>query len=187
MLVQVYAPTTSHPEEDINRFYNDVAETLGKSNHVNAQIRIKYKIMNTVFQKKAMTWTNPKGVSKAEIDYILTSSPSIVTDVTGINQVNIGSDHILVMSNIGRIGGKETLMTKRPPRADATQIVSKKIEFHLELRKRFKTLQELDDIDTMSETIADMIQQGASRIAKEINTPLKSRMSSPIKALMTKR
>ena len=78
-------------------------------------------------------------------------------------------------------------MTKRPPRADATQIVSKKIEFHLELRKRFKTLQELDDIDTMSETIADMIQQGASRIAKNINKPLKSRMSSPIKALMTKR
>ena len=82
---------------------------------------------------------------------------------------------------------RKTLMTKRPPRADATQIVSKKIEFHLELRKRFKTLQELDDIDTMSETIADMIQQGASIIAKEINKPLESRMSSPIKALMTKR
>ena len=93
MLVQVYAPTTSYPEEEINRFYNDVAETLGKLNHnmivmgdVNAQIRKKYKIMNTVFQKKALTWTSPKGVSKAEIDYILTSSPGIVTDVTGINQ-----------------------------------------------------------------------------------------------------
>ena len=49
-------------------------------------------------------------------------------------------------------------MTKRPPRVDATRIGSKKIELQLELRSRFETLRELDDIDTMSETITDMIQ-----------------------------
>ena len=47
---------------------------------------------------------------------------------------------------------RQTLMTKRPPRVDATQIESKKIEFQLEWRNRFETLQDLDDIDTMSET-----------------------------------
>ena len=51
-------------------------------------------------------------------------------------------------------------MTNRPPRVDATQIGSKKIEFQRELRNRFETL-ELDGIDTMSETITDMIQQSA--------------------------
>ena len=75
----------------------------------------------------------------------------------------------------------------RPPRVDATQIGSKKIEFELELRNRFETLQELDDIDTMSETITDMIKQIAPRVAKAINTPLQSRISSPTRALMTKR
>ena len=32
-IVQVYAPTTSYSDEDINNFYNDVDETLGKPNH----------------------------------------------------------------------------------------------------------------------------------------------------------
>ena len=31
--MQVYAPTTSCTEEDVNSLYNDVDENLGKSNH----------------------------------------------------------------------------------------------------------------------------------------------------------
>ena len=113
-IVQVYAPTTSYSDEDINNFYNDVDETLGKANHYtimmgdfNAQIRKrtngngkgqiwarilvewatsrKYKIMNTMVQKKAgrrWTWKSPNGVTKTEINYILTNRPDIVTDVT---------------------------------------------------------------------------------------------------------
>ena len=56
-------------------------------------------------------------------------------------------------------------MIKRPPRVDAAEIGSKKIEFQLELRSRFEILQGLNEIDTMSETIIDMIQQCASRVA----------------------
>ena len=39
----------------------------------------------------------------------------------------------------------------------------------------------------MSETITDMIQQSTSRVAKAINKPQKSRISSPTWALITKR
>jgi len=39
----------------------------------------------------------------------------------------------------------------------------------------------------MSETTTDMIQQSAFKLAKAINKPLKLRISSPTKALMTKR
>ena len=53
----------------------------------------KYKLINTMFQKKA-------GVTKIEIDYIITNRPTMVTDVTFINQANLGSDHRLVMSTI---------------------------------------------------------------------------------------
>ena len=52
--------------------------------------------MNTQFQKKAgrrWTWRSPGGNTKSEIDYIMTDKPSMVTDVTVINRVNIGSDH----------------------------------------------------------------------------------------------
>ena len=63
---------------------------------------IKYKIMNTIFQKKAgrtWTWKSPNGITKVEIDCILANRPDIVTDVTVISQVNVGSDHIIVTSN----------------------------------------------------------------------------------------
>ena len=61
------------------------------------------KIMNTMFQKKAggrWTWKSPNGVTKTDIDYILTNRPDIVTDVTVVNQVNIGNHHRLIVSNI---------------------------------------------------------------------------------------
>ena len=118
-IVQVHAPMTSYLEEDINSFYNDVGETLGRPKHYmimmgdfNAQIgkrtnpmemgkfgielrnergdtlvewttSRKYKILNTMFQKKAerRTWKSPNSVAKAEIDYILTNGP----DITVIN------------------------------------------------------------------------------------------------------
>ena len=137
-IVQVYAPTTSYSEEDINSFNNDVGETLGKPNHYttvmgdfNAQIRKrtnpmetatdtigfelrnerggilvewatsrKYKIMNTTFQKKAgRRWKSPNGATKTETDYLIYRL-DIVKDVTVINQVNIGSEHRMPMSNI---------------------------------------------------------------------------------------
>ena len=78
----------------------------------------------------------------------------------------------MVMSNIKLDVEVETktMMTQRPPRVDFIQIRSKKIEFQLELRTRFEKLQELDDIDTMSETIT--------------YKPLKSRILSPIRTVM---
>ena len=63
----------------------------------------KYKIMNTMFQKKAdrrWTWKSLNCITMTETDYILTNRPYIVTGVTVINQINIGSDNRMAMSNI---------------------------------------------------------------------------------------
>ena len=132
-IIQAYAPTTSYSEQDINSFYNDVDETLGKPivMDFNAQIWKRtnpvetatgkyllklrnakgdtlvewatprnYKIKNTIFRKKAgKMWKSTNGVTKTEIDYILTKGPDFVTDVTVINQVDIGSGHRMVIKN----------------------------------------------------------------------------------------
>ena len=61
-----------------------------------------FKIMNTQLQKKAgsrWTWRSPDGNTKNEIDNTLTDKPSMVTDVTVINRINIGSDHRMVMGS----------------------------------------------------------------------------------------
>ena len=72
-----------------------------------------------------MDMESPNGVKNTELDYILINRPFIVTYITVTNQVNIGSDNSMVMSNInsGRRNGKEKLMTKRPQTVDAKQIV----------------------------------------------------------------
>ena len=74
-----------------------------------------FKIMNTQFQKKAgrrWTWRSPDGNTKNEIDYIMTDKPSMVTDVTVINRVNIGSDHRMVMGSIKEDASKQEYTNK---------------------------------------------------------------------------
>ena len=129
-IVQVFAPTTSHSDEETYNFYNTIDKILEKQTHYtivmgdfNAKVggqtntseratgcfglgqrnergdtlvelatSNNFKIMNTQFQKKAGTWRSPDGNNKTEIDYIMTDKPNMVTDMTVINRVNIGSD-----------------------------------------------------------------------------------------------
>ena len=104
------APTTSDSDEETDNFYNRATGCfgLGQRNErgdtlVEWATSKNFKIMNTQFQKKAgrrWTWRSPDGNTKNEIDYIMTDKPSMVTDVTVINRVNIGSDHRMVMGSI---------------------------------------------------------------------------------------
>ena len=100
-----------------------------------------FKIMNTQFQKKAgrrWTWRSPDGNTKTEIDYIMTDKPSMVTDVTVINRVNIGSDHRMVMGSITlntRAERRKLLNKNTRKRVDTQMIGTKKNTFQLELKK----------------------------------------------------
>ena len=139
---RLYAPTTSHSDEETDNFYNTidkVLETLthytiivmrdfnakvGRTNKIQQKVRQdasgwaiemkgetlvewatsnKFKIINQQFQKKAgrrWTWRSPDGNTKNEIDYTMTDKPSMVTDVTVINRLNIGGDHMMVMGSV---------------------------------------------------------------------------------------
>ena len=62
----------------------------------------KYEITNTIFQKKAGGDGHGKAQTKTEIDSILRilKARHCHSRNSVINQVNIGSDHGMVMSNI---------------------------------------------------------------------------------------
>ena len=188
-IIQVYAPTTSHSDEETGNFYNTIDKILEKQTHYTIVMRDfnakvggqtntseratgcfglgqrnergdtlvewatsnNFKIMNTQFQKKAgrrWTWRSPDGNTKNEIDYIMSDKPSMVTDVTVINRVNIGSDHRMVMGSI-------TLNTRA------------------ERRK--------------NKNMTEMIQQSALSIAKQTKKQKTPKISSPARALMKKR
>ena len=72
-------------------------------------------------------------------DYIMTDKPSMVTDVTVINCVNIGSDLRMVMSSImlnTRAERRKLLNNNTRTRVDTRMIGTKKNTFQLELKKQ---------------------------------------------------
>ena len=83
------------------------------------------------------TWRSPDGITKN--DYIMTDKPSMVTDVTVINRVNIGSDHMMVMGSItlNTRAERRTLLNKNTrTRVDTEIIGTKKNTVQLELKKQ---------------------------------------------------
>ena len=148
--------------------------------------------MNTQIQKKAGRWTSrsPDGNTKNEIDYIMTDKPSMVTDVTVKNRVNIGSDHRMVMGSIKlntRAERRKLLNKNTRTRVDTQMIGTKKNTFQLELQNMFTALEEHDDTDSLNKNMTEMIQQGAISIAKQTKKQKKPKISSPTRALIKKR
>ena len=126
--------------------------------------------MKTQFQKKPgrrWTWRSPDGNTKNEIDYIMTDKPSMVTDVTVISLINIGSDHRMVMGSITlntRAAERRKLLNKNTrTRVDTQMIGTKTNTFQLELTKMSTALEEHDDMDSLNKNITEMIQQSASQ------------------------
>ena len=229
-IVQVYAPTTSHGDEEVENFYNDLDKILEKPCYYtilmgdfNAKVgkranssetatgifglgtrnergdtlvewatSEKFKIMNTMFKKKPKrrwTWKSPDGTTKNEIDYVLTTKPDTITDVTVINRINVGSDHRMVMSSVklDTKAERKKLIKKQTPKVDPTLIRSRKEEFQVELKNKFDILAETEDLDTKSKMLTETIQQCATSVAKEASKQTKSRLSTETRALMKKR
>ena len=76
-VMKVYAPTTSYSVEDINNFYNDVDETLGKPNHytialgnLNTQIGKRTNLMETATDKFGLGLRNERGDTLVELGNI---------------------------------------------------------------------------------------------------------------------
>ncbi len=82
---------------------------------------------------------SPDGNTKNEIDYTMTNTPSMVTDMTVTNRVNIGSDHRMVMGSItlNTSAERRKLLNKNTrTRVDTQMIGTKKNTFQLELKKQ---------------------------------------------------
>ena len=100
--------------------------------------------------------------------------------------MNIGSDCRIAMNNI-KLGVEMEIKTIDDQETTKSRYHTDRIKEDLittRIQKPIRAKQELDDIDTMSETITDMVQHSAPRVAKTINKPWTSRISSPTRALV---
>ena len=120
----------------------------------------------------------------------MTDKPSMVTDLTVINRINIGSDHRMVMGSITlntRAERMKLLNKNTRTRVDTQMIGMKKNTFKLELKNRFTALEEHGDMGSLNKNMTEMIQQSAMSIAKQTKKQKNQKISSPIRALMKKR
>ena len=115
----------------------------------------------------------------------MTDKPSMVTDVTVINRINIGSDHRMVMGSItlNTRAERRKLLNKN---TRTKMIGTKKNTFQLVLKNRFTALEEHDDMDSLNKNMTEMIQQSAMSIAKQTKKQKEPKMSSSTRALMKK-
>ena len=120
----------------------------------------------------------------------MTDKPSMITDVSVLNRVNIGSDHRMEMGSITlntRAERRKLLKKNTRTRVDTQMIGSKKNTFQIELKNRFTALEEQYDMDSLNKNLTDMIQQSALSIAKQTKKQRNPKISSPIRALIKKR
>ena len=87
-IVQVYAPTISYSEEDINSFYMDVDETLGKPNH--------YVVVMGEFNEQIGTWTNPVETATGKLGLVLRNerSDSLLGRMGNIKEIQNHEYHV---------------------------------------------------------------------------------------------
>ena len=94
----------------------------------------------------------------------------MVTNVTVLNRVNIGSDHRMVIGSITlntRAERRKLLNKNTRTRVDTQMIGTKKNTSQIELKNRFIALEEHDGMDSLNKNMTEMIQQSALSIAKQ--------------------
>ena len=96
--------------------------------------------------------------------------------------------HKLFITVLNTRAERRKLLNKNTRTIIGTQMIgTKKNAFQLELKNRFTALEEHDDIDSLNKKMTEMTQQSAMNIAKQTKIQKKRKISSPTRALMTKR
>ena len=120
------------------------------------------------------TWISPNGVTRNEIDYILTDKPQTFTDVSVINSFNTGSDHRMIRASMTINTRQERArLIKRPSKANAVALSAKVAKFQLLLTNKFEALNSApsDDIDTYCHSITSSIIRPRAKHKDMISTP----------------
>ena len=112
----------------------------------------------------------------------MTVKQSMVTEVTVINRINIGSDHMMGMGSVtlNTRAERRKLLNKNTQTRVNTQMIGTNHTFQLELKNRFTALEEHDDMDSLNKNMTEMIQQCAMSIAKQTKKQKKPKIVSPI-------
>jgi len=201
-VIQAYAPTTTHDDEEIEVFYEDVSKAMDE-NRAHYQLLVgdfnaklgkrsddsetsigmfghdqrnergdtllnflqQHGIfsMNSFFPGKVQrkwTWASADGVTKNEIDYIMSNRKSIVKNVTVLNRLNTGSDHRMVRAKVVlNTRTERERMVRKKTFLDINRLKEQSAEFEEILEKELIETKSQDaSIDELYNKIVDTVK-----------------------------
>ena len=134
-------------------------------------------VTNSLFFKAAnryWTWEAPGGVTKNQIDFILSSDRKIVQNCEVITKVDIGSDHRMVRARVEidkKLMRLKRIQIQKPYRLDLRVLEKLVTPFRIELKNRFDTLKEeepsIEKMNTVLREAMDTIQNQTQKSTTE--------------------
>jgi endonuclease/exonuclease/phosphatase family metal-dependent hydrolase len=225
-VIQVYAPTSTHSDDEVEAMYEDISKAMhssktyftvvmgdfnaklgkrdgeeqivgqfgvGSRNH-RGQLLAGFLekeglyMMNSFFKKREhrkWTWMSPDGVTKNEIDFIMSTRKHIFNNVSVINTFKTGSDHRLVRGILNICVKRErSRLMKSTLRPVSTQIQTPE-SFQLELQNRFDCLG--GDVDELNDGFVEAVRATGSKFFKAQRPNRTKRVSSSTQKLMKER
>ena len=137
-------------------------------------------VTNSLFFKAAnryWTWEAPGGVTKNQIDFILSSDRKIVRNCEVTTKVDIGSDHQMVRARVEidkKLMRLKTIQKQKPYRLDLRVLEKLATPFRIELKNRFDTLKDeepsIEKMNTVLREVIDTIQNQTQKPTIEKST-----------------
>ena len=134
-------------------------------------------VTNSLFLKAAnryWTWEAPGGVTKNQIDFILSSDRKIVQNCEVITKVDIGSDHHMVRAKVEidkKLMRLKRIQKQKPYRLDLRVLEKLATPFRIELKNRFDTLKDeepsIEKMNTVLREAMDTIQNQTQKSTTE--------------------
>ena len=134
-------------------------------------------VTNSLFFKAAnryWTWEAPGGVTKNQIDFILSSDRKIVQNCEVITKVDIGSDHRMVRTRVEidkKLMRLKRIQKQKPCRLDLRVLEKLVTPFRIELKNRFDTLKDeepsIEKMNTVLREAMDTIQNQTQKSTTE--------------------
>ena len=134
-------------------------------------------VTNSLFFKAAnryWTWEAPGGVTKNQIDFILSSDRKIVQNCEVITKVDIGSDHRMVRARVEidkKLMRLKRIQKQKPCRLDLRVLEKLVTPFRIELKNRFDTLKDeepsIEKMNTVLREAMDTIQNQTQKSTTE--------------------
>ena len=134
-------------------------------------------VTNSLFFKAAnryWTWEAPGGVTKNQIDFILSSDWKIVQNCEVITKVDIGSDHRMVRARVEidkKLMRLKRIQKQKPYRLDLRVLEKLVTPFRIELKNRFDTLKDeepsIEKMNTVLREAMDTIQNQTQKSTTE--------------------